>query len=219
MREKIEDIIKSHKETIQKISDKTIDQIEEAIKAIISAFKQGNKLIVFGNGGSAADAQHLAAEFINKFKIDRDPLPAIALTTDTSAITAIGNDSGFEFIFEKQIKALGKQGDVAIAITTSDVNENHSVDVYLGLLEAREKGIKTIGLVSEKSKKILKAIDIPIVIPSKETPRIQEMHLLAYHIICELIEKEMSKNKRLHTEDDFIESTPTILSGSSDILI
>ncbi len=175
-----------------------IKNIERATKAIYSCFYQGNKLLIFGNGGSAADAQHIAAEFVNKFKIDREPFPAIALTTDSSILSSISNDSSFSYVFEKQIKALGKKGDIALALTTSDISykENvHSSDLGFALRYAKQKEMKTIGLVSEKSKEILKYLDIAIAVPSKNTPRIQECHMLVYHIICELVEKEMVKNK------------------------
>jgi len=188
----INSIIESHTETVLEIPKKTIQDIELAIASICEAFNNGKKLLIFGNGGSAADAQHIAAEFINKFKLDRKPLPAIALTTDASILTAIGNDDGFEYIFQKQLEALGKKGDIALVLTTSDFQYSHphSANLCRGLETAKEKGMVTIGLVSEKSKSILSLLDIAIVAPSKNTPRIQELHVLFYHIICELVESK-----------------------------
>lgn len=191
----IEDIIKESIE-VKKNLISQIKNIEKATEAIYSCFYGRNKLLIFGNGGSAADAQHIAAEFVNKFKIDREPLPALALTTDSSILSSISNDAGFNYVFEKQIKALGNKGDIALVLTTSDISYEehaHSSNLYFALKYAKQKEIKTIGLVSEKSKEILKYLDIAISIPSKNTPRIQEGHMLAYHIICELVEKEMTR--------------------------
>lgn len=191
MKEKIENLIKDNIKTSTRLLETQIDNIENASRLISDAFKHDKTLFLFGNGGSAADAQHIAAEFINKFKLDRRPLPAIALTTDTSVITSISNDSGFCNIFERQIRALGKKGDIALAITTSDIKpDGHSSDLAFALDAAKEKGMKTIGFVSDKSKNILEKLDIKIIVPSIETPRIQESHILTAHIICELVEKE-----------------------------
>ncbi len=170
--------------------------IEKAAVLTLEAFRRGNKILVLGNGGSAAEAQHFAAEFVNRYKLNRNPWPAIALTTDTSAITSIANDFGYEYIFSKQIEALGQAGDVLFVLTTSDVSlekGGHSANMYHGLLAAKKKGLIRIGLVSEKSQEILKLLDVAIIIPSKNTPRIQEAHLLALHSICEIVEKEYAK--------------------------
>lgn len=191
MKEKIENLIKDNIKTSTRLLETQIDNIENASRLISDAFKHDKTLFLFGNGGSAADAQHIAAEFINKFKLDRRPLPAVALTTDTSVITSISNDSGFCNIFERQIRALGKRGDIALAITTSDIKpDGHSSDLAFALDAAKEKGMKTIGFVSDKSKNILEKLDIKIIVPSIEIPRIQESHILTAHIICELVEKE-----------------------------
>ncbi len=194
MKKKIEEIIQANIDTTTKLLKSDLEKIEETVSIITKALKNGNKLLIFGNGGSAADAQHIAAEFINKFRFDRDPLPAIALTTDSSILTCISNDSSFSHIFEKQIKALGNKGDIALAITTSDsiLEENaHSSNIGFALAASREKGITTIGFVSEKSKTILDYLDHYIKIPSSDTPRIQEAHILVGHIICELVEQEI----------------------------
>jgi len=191
MKIKIEKLIKENINTMSDLLEIQMDNIKDVIEIIIDAFKNDKTLFIFGNGGSAADAQHIAAEFINKFNFDRRPLPALALTTDTSTITAISNDSGFCHIFERQIEALGKKGDIALAITTSDIySDGHSSDLGLALDAAKRKGMVTIGFVSEKSKNILKKLDVNIVIPSKKTPRIQEAQILAAHIICELVEEQ-----------------------------
>ena len=193
MKAKIEKIINEHIQTSSKLLE-NIDDIEKISNVIVDSLKQGNKLLIFGNGGSAADAQHIAGEFVNKFMFDREPLPAIALTTDSSILTCISNDSSFSHVFEKQIKALGNKGDVALAITTSDIefDENsHSSNIAFALKAAKNKGLTTIGLVSEKSNKTLDYLDYYVKVPSKDTPRIQENHILIAHIICELVEKEM----------------------------
>lgn len=174
------------------------DSILQAAELICRAFKKGNKLLICGNGGSAADAQHMAGELVNKFRFERPPLPAIALTTDTSVLSSIANDSSFSFVFSKQVEALGKKGDVLMVITTSDIDfgkNAHSSNLAMALKVARKKGLKTIGLVSQKSRKILKFLDVAIKIPSKDTPRIQEGHLLAEHIICDLIEQKLFKKR------------------------
>lgn len=172
---------------------KTLPQsVLQATEAILSCLKGGGKVLVCGNGGSAADAQHFAAEFINRFNIDRKPLPAIALTTDSSALTSIGNDSGFEEIFKKQVQALGKEEDILIVMTTSDVSfqkHGHSANIGQAILAAKTAGMRIIGLASLNGKEILKHLDIPIVIPHTDTPRIQEGHITVLHVICDLVEQ------------------------------
>jgi len=173
-----------------------IDSIAKAGKIISDAFKKGNKLLICGNGGSAADAQHIAGEMVNKFRFDRAPLPTIALTTDTSIISSIANDSSFSFIFSKQVEALGKKGDVLLTITTSDVDFRrgmHSSNLAMALKTAKAKRMKTIGLVSIKSKKVLRLLDVAIKIPSFDTPHIQEAHLLVEHILCDIVEQRLFK--------------------------
>jgi len=155
--------------------------ILEAAQAIAHAFKSGRKLLLFGNGGSAADSQHIAAEFMNRFLIERPPLPAIALTTDTSILTSISNDYAFDEVFSKQIKALGKKGDIALGITTS----GNSANVIKGLRVAKKMSMVTIILASEGGKAAANA-DIALLVPSRSTPRIQEAHIAIGHILCEL---------------------------------
>jgi D-sedoheptulose 7-phosphate isomerase len=171
---------------------KNIDLIEKiniVAKMIIKACKENKKVILFGNGGSAADAQHLAAELVNKFYLDRKSLPAIALTVNTSILTAIGNDYSFDQIFSKQLEGIGAEGDIAIGISTSGNSKN----VIEGLKFAKEKKLYTIGFTGKNGGKINNIVDICINVPSDDTPRIQEVHIMIGHIICEIVEKELFK--------------------------
>lgn len=151
------------------------------------ALKRGNKLLIFGNGGSAADAQHMAAELVGRFFRPRVPLAAIALTTDSSVLTSISNDQDFKEVFARQIRALGKQGDVAVAITTSGRSQN----VLRGLQEARQMGIVTVGLTGGEGGEVAALVDYLINVPHDSTPRVQEMHITIAHILCELIEDQI----------------------------
>jgi len=164
-------------------------EIATAATAIAEAFKAGRKLLLFGNGGSAADAQHIAAEFMNRFLIERPPLPAIALTTDTSVLTSIANDYSFDEIFSKQVKALGKKGDVALGITTSGSSGN----VLKALRAAKKLGMTTIALTGEGGK-AASLSDIALQIPSRSTPRIQEAHIVVGHILCDLTDTILFKD-------------------------
>lgn len=166
--------------------EQTLKKIIDVTWLIIDAIRSGNKLMICGNGGSAADAQHMAGEFICKFYQNRQPLPAIALTTDTSIITAISNDYSYNNIFSRQVRALGKKGDILLGISTS----GSSVNVLESFKTAQEMGIKTALLTGQAEKEIAEFSDIVITTPSKDTPRIQEMHLLIEHIICEIVENE-----------------------------
>ena len=159
----------------------------ETINLISQAFERGNKLLLFGNGGSAADAQHIAAEFVNRYIIDRPPLPAIALTTDTSILTSVSNDLAFQEIFARQVKALGKDGDVAIGLSTS----GNSSNVIKAFEVAREMGIKTVALAGNDGGMLAKIADIAMIVPSSSTPRIQETHILVAHILCEMVEHQL----------------------------
>jgi D-sedoheptulose 7-phosphate isomerase len=151
---------------------------------IAKAFTSDRKLLLCGNGGSAADAQHIAAELVNRFDLERPPLPAIALTTDTSVITSIANDYSFEEIFSKQIKALGMEGDVLVAISTS----GNSPNVLSAVRDARDAGIFTAGFIGGDGGKLARLVEIPLIVKSTVTPRIQEAHMLAGHILCRLID-------------------------------
>ncbi len=164
-----------------KMAETMTDDILAAAKAIAGAFRSGGKLLLFGNGGSAADAQHIAAEFINRFLIERPPLPAIALTTDTSVLTSISNDYAFDEIFSKQLKALCRKGDIAVGISTSGSSGN----VLKGFQVCRKLGVTTIALTREGGKMASRA-DIALCVPHRETPRIQEAHITIGHILCDL---------------------------------
>jgi D-sedoheptulose 7-phosphate isomerase len=161
--------------------------IELAAKKTEAALKGGNKMLVCGNGGSAADAQHFAAELVGMFNKRRAPLPAIALTTNTSVLTAVGNDFGFDHVFERQVEALGRKGDVLFALSTS----GNSPNVLLAVEKAKAMGVYTIGLLGKGGGKIGKAVDLAIIVPSSDTPRIQECHLITYHAISEKIEEDL----------------------------
>ncbi len=173
--------------------DHLIAQVEEVVEILVSALKNGNKVMIAGNGGSAADAQHMAGEFVGRFYHDRDPLPAIALTTDSSVLTSVGNDYGFKQVFSRQIQALGNRGDVFLAISTSGDSAN--------ILRAREvskkKSILTIGLTGNKKGKMNALCNHLLEIPSDDTAQIQECHLVIEHMICGLVE-----NKVFHRETD-----------------
>lgn len=162
-----------------------INLIEDACNILIECYKNGRKVLICGNGGSAADSQHMAAELMNKFKLNRDPLPCVALTTDSSILTSIGNDFGYEYIFEKQVKAIGQEGDVLIAISTSGNSEN----VIKAIDAAKEKRMFVIGLMGDKGGKMKGKCNLEIIVHSANTPRVQESHILIIHIICEIIEK------------------------------
>lgn len=162
-----------------------IDRIDSAAEVTIHALNNGGKVLLAGNGGSAADAQHIAGELVSRFLFDRPGLPAIALTTDTSILTAIGNDYGYERLFARQIQALGRQGDVFIAYSTSGSSPN----ILAALDEARSRGIITIGLTGNRQSPMRDRCDILLDVPSSETPKIQEGHLVIGHILCGLVEQ------------------------------
>jgi D-sedoheptulose 7-phosphate isomerase len=164
-----------------------LPRLLEAIQVISQSFEGGNKLLLFGNGGSAADAQHIAAEFVNRYIIDRPPLPAIALTTDTSILTSVANDSAFVEIFSKQVKALGREGDVAMGLSTS----GNSPNVIKGFEVAKEMGLKTVALTGGDGGTLSKIADIALIVPSTSTPRIQEVHILIGHTLCEMVEHQL----------------------------
>ncbi len=165
----------------------SIAEVAQAAHWIVAAMRAGGKLLIFGNGGSAADAQHIAAELAFKMGRERQALPAIALTTDSSLLTAISNDRSFDFVFARQIQALGRPGDIALAITTS----GNSPNIIEAITQAREMKIKTIGLLGNTGGKAAGLVDLPLTVPHTETPRIQEVHIAVSHIICQLVEDEL----------------------------
>lgn len=187
MRYNSRDELKKSVTVIQSIlaDEALIDRIDSAAEVTIHALNNGGKVLLAGNGGSAADAQHIAGELVSRFLFDRPGLPAIALTTDTSILTAIGNDYGYERLFARQIQALGRQGDVFIAYSTSGSSPN----ILAALDEARSRGIITIGLTGNRQSPMRDRCDILLDVPSSETPKIQEGHLVIGHILCGLVEQ------------------------------
>ena len=163
------------------------DVIAAAGAAVVDAYRGGGKLIVFGNGGSAADAQHIAAEFVGRFQLERDPLPAIALSVNTSAVTAIANDYGYDQVFTRQLRGLGSAGDVALGISTS----GRSPNVNGALAAAREMGMGTVGMTGATGGDMPGLCDHCIVVPADATPRIQEAHILIAHVLCEIVESAL----------------------------
>ncbi|MEK6894845.1 MAG: D-sedoheptulose 7-phosphate isomerase [Nanoarchaeota archaeon] len=182
--EKIKDLII---ESIKVKENLPIQDIQKLIETIIRCYKKGGKILVCGNGGSAADAQHMSGEFLNRFKIERNPWPCIALTTDTSTITAIGNDYSFDEIFSKQVEAHGKEGDILIGISTSGNSKN----VIKAVEFAKKKKMVSIGFLGNNGGHLGKLCDLSIIVDSRDTPRIQESHTLIMHIMCEIVEKEL----------------------------
>ena len=180
IQQSVEDSITAKKDFFAK----NIKKVESCAYIMALALKKGRKILLFGNGGSAADCQHIAAEFVNRFQMERKPLPAIALTTDTSIITSIGNDYSFEDIFFKQVQALGKKGDIVLGISTS----GNSPNVIKAVQEAKKMGLLIIGFSGEKGK-LKKLSDIPFCVDSDTTARIQEVHILLAHILCDLTER------------------------------
>jgi D-sedoheptulose 7-phosphate isomerase len=185
----IKDSLSESSETKLKIIDQCSGDIEKGADLLIEAFRNGKKLLLCGNGGSAADCQHIAAEFIIRLSHDlkRPALPAIALTTDTSNLTAGGNDIGFENVFARSIEGLGNDGDVLLAISTS----GNSPNIVNAVHTAKNKGMKVLGFLGGNGGTLLNEVDIPVVIPSSSTQRIQEGHITVAHIICELVERKL----------------------------
>jgi D-sedoheptulose 7-phosphate isomerase len=174
----------THLETINKVIETMQESLEKASKLAVETLKNGNKILLCGNGGSAADAQHIAAELTGRYKTERRGLPAIALTTDTSALTAIGNDYGYDRVFDRQVEALANKGDLIIGISTSGNSKNIINALKLG----QKLGCKTLGFSGRDGGTMNDVCDINLVVPSDDTPRIQEMHILFGHIICQIID-------------------------------
>ena len=174
----------AHKETIEKTIETLPQTLADASKLAVKTLQNGNKILLCGNGGSAADAQHIAAELTGRYKSERRGLPGIALTTDTSALTAIGNDYGYNRVFDRQVEALAQPGDLLIGISTS----GNSANVLSALTLAKELGCTTIGFSGRDGGQMNEVCDINLVVPSNDTPRIQEMHILFGHTICQIID-------------------------------
>jgi D-sedoheptulose 7-phosphate isomerase len=184
MRTYIEKLIAEHQKTIEILKESLAGEIEAAARLAAEALQGGKKLLFCGNGGSAADCQHLAAEFVGRFQKERKALPAVALTTDTSILTAVGNDYGFERIFARQVEALGEKGDVLFALSTS----GNSPNVLLAVAAAKENGLRSIALTGGDGGKLKAAGEICLNVPSPVTARVQEGHILIGHIICALLD-------------------------------
>lgn len=187
MKNEISNIIKDSIAVKESVIKNNIDEIVKIVELAVGCLKGGNKIILFGNGGSAADSQHIAAELVGRFQKERRGLAAIALTTNTSILTAIGNDYGFDEVFSRQIEAIAKKGDIVIGISTSGKAKN----VVAGINRAKEMGIKTIGLTGADGGMLTKTADVSLIVSSKVTARVQEAHITIGHIICELVEKQI----------------------------
>ena len=184
MVERIQQIARESIEAKKAFFESNAEAVARAAELIIASLRAGGKVLIFGNGGSAADAQHIAAELVNRLNYDRPPIAAVALTTDTSILTSVGNDSSFDDLFERQVRALGRQGDAAIAISTS----GNSPNVLRAVRAAREIGIKTVALAGRDGGKLAEMADLALVVTARSTQRIQETHITIGHILCELIE-------------------------------
>ena len=187
MEEKIRSMADDGLRAKQRFFEESSALVARAAEMIITSMRAGGKLLIFGNGGSAADAQHIAAELAFKMGRERQALPAIALTTDTSLLTAISNDWHFDSVFARQIQAIGRKGDVALAISTS----GNSTNVIAAVDQARALEIKTVGLLGGDGGKLAALVDLPLIVSHWETPRVQEVHIAIGHIICQLIEDEL----------------------------
>jgi D-sedoheptulose 7-phosphate isomerase len=189
----VKDILNESIRVKKKIVDdpSLLSQINQISSVIIEAYRRKKKVILFGNGGSAADAQHIAGELVNRLHLEREALPAIALTTDSSVLTSIANDYDYSRIFARQVEALAKEGDVVIGISTSGSSSN----VIEAVKTAKEKGAKTVGFTGNKGGKLAELVDFVISVPSDETPRVQESHITILHIICCLVERELFGDK------------------------
>ena len=193
MKSIIENEFAEHLKVAQKLSSLT-DQVEVAAQLCIDSLQNGGKILIFGNGGSAADAQHIAAEMVGRYKVERKGLPAIALTTDTSALTSIGNDYGYDRVFDRQVEALANKVDVVIGISTGGSSGN----VISGLQTAKELGCRLIGFSGRDGGEMNTLCDVNLVVPAEGTPRIQEMHIVIGHTICHLIEQEFYNHDYPH---------------------
>lgn len=181
-------VLKAFEESIEvkeRFVKENMDGLLTAAQRLATCFAAGHKLLIFGNGGSAADAQHIAAEFVNRFTVERKPLPALALSTDTSILTSISNDYSFDEVFSKQIKALGRKDDIALGISTSGESKN----VLVAVETARDMGLYTVGLTGCGGGELARRCDLALIVDSRTTPRIQETHITAGHILCELVDR------------------------------
>ena len=184
LRARVREVVAESVTLKNRLAAEQAEDLVAAARMLAQVLKKGGKVLIFGNGGSAADAQHLAAEFVNRFEIERPPLAALALTTDTSILTAVANDYDFREVFAKQVRALGRPGDAALGISTSGASPN----VVAGLKAARELGLKTLALSGGDGGPVAAQADLALVVPSRHTPRIQEVHITVGHILCDLVD-------------------------------
>ena len=187
MKERIVRIFDEHARLQKEFLKHNTEMLAQVAEVLIQAFRKGRTVYFFGNGGSAADAQHLAAEFVNRFRLDRRALPALALNVDTSVLTSIANDFGYDRVFARQIEAFGRADDVAVGLSTSGASPN----VIAGIRLARQQGLVTVGFSGGDGGALLRETDHCIVVPSKTTARVQEMHILAGHAICDIVEQDL----------------------------
>lgn len=200
MEDQIRKELAEHRETLENLAIYQIKKIELIVLALINCYRSNGKIVLFGNGGSAADAQHIAGEMMGRFGMERKAMPALALTGNSSVVSAIGNDYGFEYIFERQVDGIVNSGDVVIGISTSGNAEN----VLRGLKKAKEKGATTVaftGRTGGKLQEISHAIDVFLQVPSDNTPRIQEAHIAVGHIVCGLVEKGVFGAENIQKHD------------------
>ena len=192
MHERIKDILLESIQVKEEILRNQVESIAQIAELMIDCLKKDGKVIVFGNGGSASDSQHIAAELVGRFKKDRSALAGVALTTNTAILTSLANDYGYDVVFSRQVEALGKKNDVVLGISTSGKAKN----VALGIKQAKKMGIKTVALSGGDGGEIVKLADLSLVVPSKITARIQEAHITIAHIICEIIEQELCQEQK-----------------------
>lgn len=192
LRDQIDGHFVRHAEVLDLARKALTPTIVKGVEMLVHALKSGNKVLIMGNGGSAADAQHFATELVGRFLRERRALPAIALTTDTSLLTAVGNDFGFDQIFKRQVEALAGPGDVVVGISTS----GHSPNVVLALEAARAMGCTTVGLLGRDGGKIAPLVDLNLTVPVQETPHIQEAHITIIHLLCDLVEQQFVNESR-----------------------
>jgi D-sedoheptulose 7-phosphate isomerase len=187
MKERIARIFDEHARLQKDFLKANTDTLVKVAEACAEALRRGRTLLLFGNGGSAADAQHVAAEFVNRFRVDRRALPALALTTDSSVLTSIANDAGFEHVFSRQVEALGRPDDVAIGFSTSGASPN----VIAGIRAARRQGLVTVGFSGGDGGQLLREAELCVTVDSKSAARVQELHILAAHALCDVVEQEV----------------------------
>lgn len=191
MNNAINEYLQKHRQAIDVVSVTLQDQICATTDMVTETISSGGKVLVFGNGGSAADSQHFAAELVGRFRRERKGVPAIALTTDTSALTAIGNDYGFDSIFSRQVEALAQPGDVVIGLSTS----GNSANVMKAMQAARAAGCKTVGLLGRDGGALADSVDLALVVAAEETSHIQECHIVIIHLLCELVEQALERQQ------------------------